>query len=475
MSDRPQARGATFSKSYTRTALILLMLVYTSGYIDRTILLSLAQPIKQDLKISDTQLGLLLGIGFALFYTILSIPVSRLAERFSRVNILTICLLIWSVMTALSGFAANFLQLLLFRLGVGVGEAGCSPTAHSIIADLYPAEKRTSALSVYAFGLPLGVMIGAVSGGWIADHLSWRIAFFLVGVPGALLALVARLLLREPPRGMSEPAGRATHTEPVPALASVVRKLCRNRSFIHIAIGATLVTFMLIGAGAFAQPYFVRAFHLSYTQIGLVFGIVNGLSAGLGTLLGGFATEWAARHDRRWYAWVPGIGVLISAPLFMAAYLAPNWIWAAVALLLPGAFAYTYLAPTFSVMHNLIAPRMRASATALLFLVMNLVGQGGGPYFTGWVSDHMARRLFDIHHLGHFATACPGGVAAAHAAHALEQACMSSSAMGTRTAIVVTYGFGFWAAAHYFLAARRLRQDMARAEAETTGAAAQPA
>ena len=466
-----QVEKTAFSEGYTRWALILLMFIYTSNFIDRTILATLGQAIKVDLKISDAQLGLLQGIAFALFYTILGIPIARLAERFNRVNILTVCLVVWSGMTALSGTAASFLQLAAFRFGVGVGEAGCAPSAQSLIADYFPPNKRSSALSVYAFGIPLGGMIGSIAGGWIAEHMSWRIAFFIVGLPGLVLAGIARTLLREPPRGMSEAAGAAGQTGAAPSLMDVARKLFRNRSFVHLTAGATLVSFVGYGVGAFAQPYFIREFHLGLALVGGVFGLIGGVSAGLGTLVGGFVTDWAAKRDRRWYAWVPGIGFVVALPLYMGAYVAPSWTMAALILSVPGIFAYTYLGPTFGVMHNLVEPRMRASATALLFFILNLIGLGGGPFFTG-LSDLFTQHAFAAHGIGHFLAVCPGGVAPKHAAVALAQACVGSSAAGTRQAILVTYLFGIWGAVHFFLAARYLRADMARAEAEIPGALA---
>ena len=466
------AEKSRFSEGYTRWALLLLMFIYTSNFIDRTILATLGQAIKVDLKLSDAQLGLLQGIAFALFYTILGIPVARLAERFNRVNILTICLIIWSGMTALSGTAANFLQLAAYRFGVGVGEAGCAPSAQSLIADYFPPAKRSSALSVYAFGIPLGAMIGSVSGGWIAEHMSWRIAFFIVGVPGLILAAVAKMLLREPQRGMSEIAGAAGQVGAAPSLMDVARKLFRNKSFVHLTAGATLVSFVGYGVGGFAQPYFIRAFHLGLAEVGIVFGLIGGISAGLGTLVGGFLTDWAGRRDRRWYVWVPGIGFLVALPFYVSAYLAPSWTMAAVILAVPGVFAYTYLGPTFGVMHNLVEPRMRASATALLFFILNLIGLGGGPFFTGLVSDIMTQHAFAAQGLGAFAAACPGGVAAKHAAPALAHACAAASVIGVRRAILITYAFGLWGAAHFFFAARDLRSDMARAEGEISSTAA---
>jgi MFS family permease len=466
------AQKSAFSEGYTRWALILLMFIYTSNFIDRTILATLGQAIKLDLKLTDAELGLLQGIAFALFYTILGIPIARVAERVSRVNILTVCLIVWSAMTALSGTAASFLQLAAYRFGVGVGEAGCAPSAQSLISDYFPPAKRSSALSVYAFGIPLGGMIGAMSGGWMAEHMGWRAAFIVVGIPGLILALITKLFLREPPRGLSEMAGAAAHAGATPSLMAVARKLFRNWSFVHLTAGATIVSFVGYGVGGFAQPYFIRAFHLGLAQVGLLFGLIGGVSAGLGTLVGGFVTDWAGRRDRRWYVWTPGIGFLIALPFYVSAYLVPSWTTAAMIVAVPGIFAYTYLGPTFGVMHNLVEPRMRASATALLFFILNLIGLGGGPYFTGLMSDIMTQHAFTLHGFGAYAAACPGGVAPKHAAAALVQACSTASVIGVRRAILITYAFGLWGAAHFFLAARTLRADMARAEVELSSTAA---
>ena len=456
-----------YSERYKRWALILLMLIYTSNFVDRTVLQTLGQAVKQDLLISDTQLGLLQGFAFALFYCSLGIPIARLAERFSRVNILSLSVLIWSAMTAFCGFAANFAGLFFCRVGVGFGEAGCSPASQSLITDYYPPEKRSSALSIYSFGLPLGGMIGAMVGGYIAEYLNWRIAFFVVGAPGIVLAIAAKLLLREPPRGLSDPGGVVGRDDAdVPPLRMVAARLYRNRSFIHMTFGATLVTFMNIGGGAFVQPYFVRAFHLGLAQVGMAYGLVSGLSWGLGTLAGGFLSDLGARRDRRWYAWIPGISVLVSLPLYLAAYLAPYWLLAATLLVLPGLFAYTYLAPTFGVMHNLVEPRMRASATALLFSVINLVASGLGPVFTGFLSDHLSHHAFAAYGLGTFDQNCPGGIALKTAAAAMSHACATASAWGTRWAILITYSVGLWSAMHFFLAARSLRSDLERADRE---------
>jgi MFS family permease len=457
-----------FTPAYRGTVLALLVAVYTSNFIDRTIIGTLGQAIKEDLAISDGQLGLLQGFAFAILYTVLGIPLARVAEKHSRVNIISICLVIWSGFTALCGSATSFLQLLLFRVGVGVGEAGCSPPAHSLISDYYPPKARASALAVYSFGIPLGTMIGAVAGGWLAEHMGWRIAFVIVGVPGLLIALAVKLFIKEPPRGYSEEAGgiaAATLGEPTPSLMAVTKRLFRTASFRHMTAGVTLASFAGYGAGGFAQPYFIRNFDLSYTQVGLIFGLVGGLSSGAGTLIGGFLTDWAGKRDGKWYALVPAIGLAICTPLYLAVYSNPSWMIAAALLLLPGIFHYTYLGPTFGVMHNMVEPRMRATATAVLFFVLNLIALGGGPYFTGVMIDLFSQHVFTANNMGGFLTSCPGGKAAVGAAAEIGSACKAAGAQGTRYGMLVTILIYAWAALHYLLASRTLAGDLKRAAA----------
>jgi MFS family permease len=457
-----------YSNPYRGSVLAILVMVYTSNFIDRTIIGTLGQAIKVDLNIADWQLGVLGGLAFALLYTALGIPIARLAEKNSRVNIITICLVIWSGFTALCGTATNFLQLLLFRVGVGIGEAGCSPPAHSLISDYYPPKQRASALAVYSFGIPLGTMIGAVAGGWLVQHMGWRIAFFIVGAPGLIIALIVKLVIKEPPRGHSEEAGgvaEATMQGQAPSLIAVTKRLFRSASFRHMTAGVTLASFASYGSGFFAQPYFIRNFDLSYTQVGLIYGLIGGISSGAGTLIGGFLTDWVGKRDGKWYALVPAIGLAIAMPLYLAVYSNPSWTIAAALMILPGVFHYTYLGPTFGVMHNLVEPRMRATATAILFFVLNLIALGFGPPFTGFVIDLFTQHLFAAQGLGDFLALCPGGKAAVGASLEIGAACKSASAMGTRYGMLVTILIYGWAALHYLLGSRTLAADLKRAAA----------
>jgi len=499
------ARKPLFSEGYKRAVLWILTLVYTLNFIDRTIVGIIGQPLKESLGITDNQLGLLTGFAFAILYTILGIPIARLAERFSRVDIMALCITIWSGFTALCGLAPNFAAMLACRVGVGIGEAGCSPPAHSLISDYYEPRRRASALSIYAFGIPLGAMLGAVFGGVIAQYLNWRMAFFIVGVPGVMVAAALKLFVREPPRGHSEIEARPllaedVTPEEVPGAArrgaaavfrheiselwAVSRRIFGVWSFLNMALGITLASFAGYGAGQFAAPYFIRSFGLGLALVGVLFGTIGGVSTGAGTLLGGYLTDWANRRSAAWYALVPALGLSIALPLYVLAYTRPDWRAAAWILLLPGIFHYTYLGPTFGVIQNAVDRRRRATATALLFFFLNLIALGGGPPFTGWVIDRFAQ--FGFTHPGphsmlralnlmvlhgqsagrQFFELCPGGVPSKAAPAALTAACRPALARATREGLLVTFFFYGWGALHYFLAAFTLSRDLKRAAAE---------
>jgi MFS family permease len=474
-----------YSNGYKATVLGLLLATYTFNFIDRTIIATIGQAIKVDLKLTDTQLGLLGGLYFALLYTILGIPIARLAERWNRVSIISLSLVVWSGFTALCGSAGSFAQLALYRFGVGVGEAGCSPPSHSLISDYYAPKQRASALSIYSFGIPLGTMFGAIAGGWLAQEFSWRVAFVIVGLPGILLAVIVKLVVKEPPRGHSEAKERPLEAEdvvvepPKPAfslanefreIGAVLGTLFGKWPVLHMMIGVTIASFGSYGSGAFVPSYFVREFGLGYAQVGLITGVIAGFSAGLGTLVGGFLSDWAGKRSAKWYALTPALGLLICTPIYIVAYLQTNWQTTALILLVPGIFHYVYLAPTFGVVQNSVEPRRRATATALLFFFLNLIALGGGPVFTGWLIDHLAQYNFNTPDAGglvstlvgsfgahtdaaSFATTCPGGVAPAGSPADLARLCNRTLAHASQQGIIVSLCFYAWAGLHYALAA----------------------
>ena len=494
----PAAGKPLFSGGYKSVVLSLLVLAYTLNFIDRTIISTIGQAIKDDLRISDTQLGLLGGLYFALLYTLLGIPIARLAERLSRVNIISISILIWSAFTALCGVAVNFTQLAAFRFGVGVGEAGLSPPAHSLISDYYEPKRRASALAIYAFGIPLGSMFGAIAGGYLAQEFSWRIAFLIVGVPGIVVALLIKLVVKEPPRGHSDmpehplsPEDLAPEAPPTPPislksealeLASVARTLFTVWPVLNMVLGVTIASFGSYGSGQFVAPYFVRAFGLNIGQVGLITGVVGGISSGIGTIAGGFITDRMSRVSPRWYSLTPAIGLTLATPIYIFAYLQPSWQSAALILLLPGIFHYTYLGPTFGVVQNMVELRRRATATALLFFFLNLIALGEGPPFTGWLIDNFSQFFFthpQAHGVldalsglvggqsgGHdFGAACPGGRPAAGSAVTAAQ-CHDALVPATQAGIILSICFYVWAGFHYLLGSFGLTKAMARARAE---------
>ena len=468
--------------SNQKLVLGLLVAAYTLNFVDRSIVASVGQAIKLDLKLTDTQLGLLGGLYFALLYTVLGIPIARLAERRSRVNIMSVAIFVWSGFTALCGIATSYAMLASFRFGVGVGEAGLSPPAHSLISDTVPPEKRASALSIYSLGVLLGVMIAAVAGGWLAQNYSWRVAFIALGLPGALLALAIRLLIREPARGAMEPGhARMTLVQPyslrsdVAETLRVARAMFGNPVLFHMMLGITLISFAGYGAGAFIQPYWSRTFGLGYAQIGLITGLIGGTSQFIGVLLGGFVSDRLARSGLSiWYGLVPAIGIAAAYPLIVALYSADSWQSAAIWLLFPGALTNTYMGPTYGVVQNAFPPAQRATAVAVLFLVLNLIALGFGPPLTGLLIDHLSA----FHHANvsaagllpalrgvlwsdgaSFQLVCPGGVGIV-ARTAADAGCRTAVQLATRQAIILAYAIGLWAALHYLVAAIRLRKGM---------------
>lgn len=484
------APGApAYSTAYRTSVLGLLVVAYTFNFIDRTIISTIGQAIKVDLQLSDQQLGWLGGLSFALLYTALGIPIARLAERKSRVNIIAVAIVIWSAFTALCGTATSYVQLLLFRVGVGVGEAGLSPPAHSLISDYFEPKKRASALSIYTLGIPLGTMFGAMSGGWIAEHLSWQAAFMMVGIPGVLVAVAIKVFVKEPPRGWAdrqialgaEPAaalgreaseagapaeGLPRSADAPPSTLSVARRLFGSWGMFHMAAGITMASFAGYGTLNYASAYFIREFGLGLAVVGITMGLVMGAANGAGTLLGGFLTDWASKKSVRWYALVPAIGLMLASPLYIFAYTRETWQLGMAMLLLPGILHYTYLGPTFGVVQNAMDVRMRATAVALLFFVLNLIALGFGPPFCGWCIDQFARAAFTAKGMaGDFLAVCKGGVAPAGSAPDLMAACKASMAEGTRSGIVANQLIYAWAGLHYLLAAITLPKDMARSRA----------
>ena len=317
--------GGTMTIGARNYALAVLVVVYTLNFVDRQILAILLPAIKADFSVDDWVLGFIAGPAFALFYATLGVPIAALADRFNRRNLIAIAIAIWSVMTALSGLAGSILQLTLARIGVGVGEAGCSPPAHSLISDYYPPEQRSTAMGIYTVGISIGIMIAYLAGGWVVENIGWREAFFIVGIPGLLLALIVRFTVQEPPRGMSE--NRSDSGES-PGMFEVAKFLLRRKSFVHIAVGSGLAAFGGYASISFFPSFLVRSHGMSIGEIGIYLGLLYGIGGGLGFAGGGYVADKLGRDDKKWSLWGVAIATMIAWVLIFPVYLLDNVYWA---------------------------------------------------------------------------------------------------------------------------------------------------
>jgi MFS family permease len=420
-----QNTPAPLSAGARRYALGLLVVVYVLNFVDRSILSILLEDIKLAFDVSDTYLGFLSGIAFALLYTVMGIPIARWADRGSRTTIIALAVFVWSAMTAATGLARSFAQLAVARVGVGIGEAGCSPPAHSLISDYFPAERRATALAIYSLGIPIGGAVGFWAGGWLNEFFDWRVAFMVVGLPGCLLAVVVKLTLPEPPRAEREVPGADEKGEDLWAVLRFMRSLA---SFRHMAFGAALHAFYGYGASAFIAAFFMRSHGIPSGELGTWLALL-GLTGGVaGTYLGGFLSDRLSVRDSRWHMWVPALATLLYIPFAFLLYLWPDGR-TALMLSFPGSFlGGMYLGPTFAMTQTLVPPRMRATASAILLFVINLIGLGLGPQAVGILSD-LLRGEFGV--------------------ESLRYAMLS---------VVVV--FAVWSVIHYLLAARTLSADL---------------
>lgn len=377
-------KKSIYSQTYTRYVLGVLVVVYVFNFIDRQILAILAPAIKDELLLSDTQIGALSGVAFGIFYATLGIPIARLADRYSRVSIISICLSIWSLMTAFSGLATNFVQLLIARIGVGIGEAGGSPPSHSLLADYFAPGKRATALGIYALGVPIGILFGNLAGGWIGEIFGWRQAFFLVGLPGIVLAIILKLTVKEPPRGYSEEKPADTTTVP---FRTVVKTMWGFKSFKYIALGAGTQAFVGYGAIAWMPSFLVRAHDLSIGEVGTALGLIIGFFGGIGTLLSGVIGDKLGAKSVKYYMLLPAYGFLIAVPAGAAVFLVDDLYLVLAIYTIPAFLVNLYTGPTFAMTQSLAPLAMRAAASALLLFIINIIGLVFGPTTVGIISD----------------------------------------------------------------------------------------
>lgn len=437
------ARAGT--EGYRAYVLAILCLAFTFNFIDRVLLNIVQEPIKREFALTDFQLGLLGGPAFALFYTFLGIPIARLAERFSRVAIVSASVAVWSVMTALCGVAASFPQLLLARMGVGMGEAGCVPASHSIISDYYPPERRTSALSIYSLGTQIGTILAALLGGWVAQTLGWRMAFIVIGLPGVLLALVVAFTVKEPQR--------AHKGEAPPPFFTTLRTLFQKPTFRHVLFGAGVVSFVAFSIFQYLNSFLMRTHGLTLFEASMLTGVALGLCAAIGLLGSAFVIEATTKRWPNALTWLPALGLFIAGPLYILAFNAPSLWIAAPALMCAAITHFFYIGPMFSITQGVAEPRMRATATAILLFLLNLIGTAIGPPAIGALSDLFASAAMSAEGVAFADCISP--------APGLGEQCTRLQGTGLRWALSVGVLTFVWGGVHFLIAGRSAQRDLA--------------
>lgn len=398
--------GAVRGAAFPRYAIALLFVVYTLNFLDRQIINILAEPIKRDLGLADWQLGAVTGLAFAILYTILGIPIARLADRLHRGRIIAAALLVWSCFTVLCGTATSFAQLLLYRVGVGVGEAGCSPAAQSLITDITVKANRARALSVYAMGVPVGSLLGMVIGGLAVDIWGWRHALLLVGIPGIAVSIIAFLTLHDP-RFAIKSRGEEHPIDDVPGLKAACREILSKKSFWWMSAGAALTAFVGYGHQTFFASFFLRNhdgdlhryaeyFGLGVNGfLGVSLGLLLGVGGSIGAYFGGAVTDRYVERRPTISAIVPAIGALAAVPFFIIAFLLPSGLLALGILVIPTIFKNFWLGPVYAHIQSVVHQRSRATATALFLFILNAFGLGLGPISIGLLSDILSQSLGD--------------------------------------------------------------------------------
>ena len=419
---------STVGSGYRNYVLGVLCLAYVVNVMDRSVLGALLEPIRHEFEATDTQLGLLGGLAFALFYATLGIPIAALADRTSRRNVVAVCAALWSAMTALCGAASSFGWLLAARIGTAVGEAGGTPPSHALISDYFPLSRRATALSIFALGVPIGGMLGNFLGGWGNELFGWRYAFVITGLPGIAVALLVRFTVREPPRGHSDASLSSAPLMAAPPIRQALLYLWRRPSFRHMSFAAALHSVVWYAGSSFNNSFFIRVHHMSTGEAGSWVALLLAIG-GAGTMLGGYFADSLSVScgDRRWYMWVPGYATLAMVPFQFFAYLGSSLGVVIPSFSIMLILGSMFFGPSFAMSQGLATLRMRAVSTSLVLFLQTLIGLGLGPFLVGVISDHLKP------------------TAGAH-----------SLAYG-----LVTVGLvNIWAAVHYFRGARTLRADL---------------
>ncbi len=472
---------------YRAYVLGALTLVYTLNFIDRSLLSVIAQPVIDAFSLSDSQYGFLNGPPFAIFYALMGIPIAMAADRYNRVAIIALCIAIWSVMAALCGFATSFLFLLFARVGVAIGEAGCTPPANSIIGDYFKARSRANALGIYAMGVTIGGALANAFGGPIATDLNgaavggwltalglasafgpvdwsaiegWRIAFVVIGAPGILVALMVLLTVQEPPRGHSELGGAQAGKA---SIRETLRELTSNHTFWAMTAGASITALVGYGLGGFQAPMAQRIHGISPSEFALRFGVPLSLCAAFGTFAGGYLAERLTPRHKNAIAWLPAAGLLLSMPLYLVAFFQPTErLGVALVLWCVGAaLHYSYLGAQYTIGQGVVSARSRASAIAILLFAIALVGNGLGPQIVGWLSDmFMSSHIASEGMAGELTNEMCRARDVSGLSEEQRAICLAANGEGLRLSMAATTLFFIPAAALFLLASRTYQRDL---------------
>jgi len=471
------------SRSYRNYILGILLTVYIFNFIDRTIINILTEPIKESFGVEDWQMGLLGGPAFAILYTFVGIPIARFSEKHHRVWIIAGSVFLWSLMTVLCGFATSFIALFIFRIGVSIGEAGCSPPANSLIADYFVPAERSTAVSVYALGIPLGGMVAYVFGGYIVGSLDgpiigallaswnwtwavnaldwqniegWRVAFAVVGVPGLIVAAIVKLTIAEPPRGYTDPA-EMQNREQV-GFRDVLRILSQKPAYWHVTMGVTIASFVNYGVGQFFVSFLIRTHELSIFDASVKIAMALAVMAAIGTYMSGYLADRYAQRFPKALALIPMFALIGVIPMHVTGYLAES-LWLAVPLMMVGQMLlYTYLCPLYAVPSGVVDSRMRATAVAVTLFIVNLLGYGLGPPLIGGLSTILNATFLSGLDPALTLEACK----ASNLTAAAQAACDTANADGLRWSMVLFKCLYLWAIFHFYMASRTIQRDMGR-------------
>jgi predicted MFS family arabinose efflux permease len=429
-AEAPQLRSASIptASSYGYYAVVLLMLVYTFNIIDRNIIIILIEPIRNEMRLTDTQLGLLTGPVYAVFYAIANVAIAMLSDRGNRRNVIVVTLALFAGMTVLSGFAVGFVQLMLARILIAIGQAGSSPSAHSMISDMFPPARRSAAIGTYFMGANIAQFLLFLVGGWVAQRYGWREALWVAGAPGLLLVPILLFSLKEPVRGHADGLA-AQSAGPAPGPIEIFRHLWQSRSFRHIITGITVGAVGSYAIVIWFPPFMSRSYGMSIAHVGMLMAVMAGLIGGLGTWASGHLADYLGRRDVRWNMWMVAILTILIFPCCVGMYLSGTK-WLTIALYVYPSLVFTaQLAPCFAMTQALATVRMRALSSALFFFILTITGQGLAPPIVGFISDHL-KPVYGAESL--------------------------------RYSLLAMTIFWPWAALHYYLAARTLKADIER-------------